>query len=529
LNQQATPDQLAAGAVDSAPLGSGAAAPAQRSRIKWSTVSFILLACVVLVATHGWSSWNARRVELDQAETETRNMAWALAGQANNSIKMVDTVLVGMVERAETDGMSPAAAKRLRDTMITHVGELSLLHGLSVYDHTGNWIVNSTSDNAEVRNNADRDYFRYHKTHTDRGPRVGAPIVSRTSKVWVIPVSRRINHPDGSFAGVALATIQLDFFRKFHHSVDVGKAGTVVLLLESGTLVLRTPFDASLIGRDVSNGRIFQLIKSRGRVGSAVLRSSVDGVERIYSYRGLPSYPLVVSVARSKEELLAEWRRNTTSLTVGLLLLIALLLTLGGRLVGQIEVRDRLERELREAKEALEANNASLTSLAFSDSLTGLANRRHFEKALEREFRIARRKGTSLALVMLDADYFKKYNDLYGHPAGDRCLRMIGAAIESGLRRPGDLASRYGGEEFAVLLPDTSLVGALEVAESIRAAVHDAMVEHKGNPLGVVTISAGACALLPEGSDNNPLKLVRDADRALYVAKSQGRNRVGTL
>jgi diguanylate cyclase (GGDEF)-like protein len=154
-----------------------------------------------------------------------------------------------------------------------------------------------------------------------------------------------------------------------------------------------------------------------------------------------------VSVARSKGELLAEWRINTASLTVGLLLLITLLLALGGR-------------------------------------LTGLANRRHFEKALEREFRLARRKGTSLGLVMLDADHFKKYNDLYGHPAGDRCLRMIDGAIESGLRRPGDLASRYGGEEFAVLLPDTGLAGAMDVAESIRAALHDAMVEHKGNRSG---------------------------------------------
>jgi hypothetical protein len=179
----------------------------------------------VLVAMHGWSSWNACQVELDKAEIETRNMAWALAGQANNSIKMVDTVLVGMVEGAETDGLSPAAAQRLRDVMITRVGELSLLQGLFVYDETGRWIVNSAPRHVGVRNNSDRDYFEYHKTHTDRGPRIDAPIISRTSKLWVIPVSRRLNHPDGSFAGVALATFHLDFFGKFHHSVDVGKAG----------------------------------------------------------------------------------------------------------------------------------------------------------------------------------------------------------------------------------------------------------------------------------------------------------------
>lgn len=502
---------------------------AQRSRIKWLTLCFILLACLVLVAMHAWSSWNARRVELHKAEIETRNMAWALAGQADNSIKMVDTVLVGMVDRIETEGMAPPAAKRLHETMITHLGELPLLQGLFVYDAEGHWIVNTAAGHYGPRSNADREYFQYHKTHAERGPRVGRPIIGRTSNLWVIPVSRRINHPDGSFAGVALATIHLDFFRRFHASVDVGRHGTVVLFLDSGTMLLRTPFDQALIGRDISKGRIFSMIRSQGRVGSAMLRSTVDGVERLYSYRGLAGYPLVVSVARSKEELLAEWRQNTTRLTVALLLLIAMLLTLGSRLVRQIEVRDRLERQLREAKDALEANNASLTSLAFSDGLTGLANRRHFENALQRELRIARRNGTSLALVMLDADYFKTYNDLYGHPAGDRCLRSVAAAIESGLRRPGDLASRYGGEEFAVLLPDTDLAGALDVAESIRAGVQGAQLEHKANPAGVVTISAGVAVLLPRASDTNPLKLVRDADRALYVAKSQGRNQVGTV
>lgn len=529
MNQHAAPDQLAAMAATTERQNATGSASAQRSRIKWLTVWFILLACLVLVAMHTWSSWNARRVELHKAEVETRNMAWALAGQADNSIKMVDTVLVGMVDRIETEGMDPPAASRLRETMITHLGELPMLQGLFVYDAEGNWIVNTAAGHYGPRSNADRDYFQYHKTHTGRGPLVGKPIVGRTSNLWVIPVSRRINNPDGSFAGVALATIHLDFFRKFHASVDVGRAGAVVLLLESGTMVLRTPFDQALIGRDISKGRIFHLIRSQGRVGSALLRSTVDGVERLYSYRGLAGYPLMVSVARSKEELLAEWRQNTTRLTVALLLLIAMLLTLGNRLVRQIEVRDRLEGQLREAKDALEANNASLTSLAFSDGLTGLANRRHFENALQREFRIARRNGTLLALVMLDADYFKKYNDLYGHPAGDRCLRVIGEAIESGLRRPGDLASRYGGEEFAVLLPDTDLAGALEVAESIRAAVQGAQVEHEGNPAGVETISAGVAVLLPRGGDNNPLKLVRDADRALYAAKSQGRNQVATV
>jgi diguanylate cyclase (GGDEF)-like protein len=339
------------------------------------------------------------------------------------------------------------------------------------------------------------------------------------------PCSRRLEHADGSFAGVVLATIKIDFVRRFYKSLDVGRSGSVFLALGDGTLLLRTPFDSANIGVNVSKGPIFGLLKSKGPVGSAMLVARVDGIERMYSYRRLPTYPLLVSVGRSKQEVLADWRTTTTVLSVGLALLIAVLLTLGVRVVRQIGYRDRLERELGEAKAALESSNAALTSLAFNDGLTGLANRRHFEKALHREWRIARRSG-ALALVMIDADHFKQYNDLYGHPAGDQCLRTIARAIESGLRRPGDLAARYGGEEFAVLLPATDLAGARAVAETIRAAVQDAKLEHRGNPAGIVTISAGVCTLVPTAAANNPLALVREADRALYAAKAEGRNRV---
>jgi diguanylate cyclase (GGDEF)-like protein len=500
----------------------------RRPPITFATILFIVLVCVMLVGMHAWNSWNARQVELHKAETDTRNMAWALAGQVENSIKMVDTVLVGMVERAETDGSPAASATRLRYMIHTHLNELTLLQGLFILDNTGRVIMSSV-DGAVSRNNSDREYFQYHKTHVDRGPRVGAPLIGRTSKLWIIPVTRRIDHPDGSFAGVALATIKIDFFSTFYRSVDVGEAGTILLMMTNGTLVLRTPFDPSHIGTDVSSGQISRLLTTHGPVGTAMFHSRIDGIERLYSYRRLNNYPLLVAVARSKEELLAEWRATTSYLTIGLLLLIAGLLTLGARLVRQIVLRDRFERELREAKAALEKSNASLTSLAFSDPLTGLSNRRHFEKALGREFRYARRSGQALALVMLDADNFKDYNDLYGHPAGDHCLRTIGKAIESGLRRPGDVASRYGGEEFAVLLPDTDVEGARAVAEAIRAAVQDAMLEHRRNAAGVVTVSAGVCVIAPHASDTDPLKLVQEADRALYIAKSQGRNRVGVV
>ena len=127
---------------------------------------------------------------------------------------------------------------------------------------------------------------------------------------------------------------------------------------------------------------------------------------------------------------------------------------------------------------------------------------------------------------MIDVDFFKQYNDIYGHVAGDECLRKIGKVVAYSMRRPGDLAARYGGEEMVVLLPGTDLAGTLAVAESIRGAVQSMEVAHTGNPLGVVTVSIGVEAFSPIHLENQPIELVEAADKALYKAKESGRNQV---
>ena len=175
--------------------------------------------------------------------------------------------------------------------------------------------------------------------------------------------------------------------------------------------------------------------------------------------------------------------------------------------------------------EQLGVANHELQRLVNVDGLTGIANRRHFDATLAREWRRAARNGSQLALIMADVDHFKKYNDHFGHQDGDDCLRQVANALACALSRPADLAARYGGEEFVVVLPETPASGALHVAERLRAAVSDLALPHPDSSAAThVTLSLGLAMASPSMSGSDELVLA--ADRAVYHAKRGGRNRV---
>jgi diguanylate cyclase (GGDEF)-like protein len=174
----------------------------------------------------------------------------------------------------------------------------------------------------------------------------------------------------------------------------------------------------------------------------------------------------------------------------------------------------------------LERANKRLQRLSYQDGLTGIANRRHFDEAIEREWRRARRLGSAVSLIMIDVDGFKALNDAYGHQFGDECLMLLARVFRDALKRPGDLVARYGGEEFAVLLPDTAPQGAGEIAEEIRAKVEAMKLTFNGlTSEAVVTISLGVVTRYPTGALFIGA-LISAADEALYWAKQDGRNRV---
>lgn len=167
-----------------------------------------------------------------------------------------------------------------------------------------------------------------------------------------------------------------------------------------------------------------------------------------------------------------------------------------------------------------------LSNLAIHDGLTGIYNRRYFDETLAREWKRTMREKAPLSLIMLDIDYFKKYNDTYGHQAGDECLRQVATTISGALRRPADMAARYGGEEFVVVLPNLKLEDSAKFGETIRAKIEALKMEHKqsdANPF--ITVSLGIASVVPS-SISSYEELVGAADKALYSAKNKGRNRV---
>jgi len=258
----------------------------------------------------------------------------------------------------------------------------------------------------------------------------------------------------------------------------------------------------------------------------------VNGLELLAEYRRHPAIadvPVIMLSGTSAAEVKAEaFQRGADDYIVKMPHPIELIARLRHHSRAYVE---HLEREaaikaLQREKQKLAAANLELERLSSLDGLTGIANRRYFDAAFDREWRRAMRETEPLSLIMCDVDYFKLYNDCYGHQPGDACLKLVASTLADAMQRPTDLVARYGGEEFVVLLPGTHARGAIRVAERVRQAVLDLQLPHENSDVhDCVTISLGAATVAPM-LKHQPAELLLAADQALYAAKEAGRNRV---
>ncbi|WP_336492331.1 sensor domain-containing diguanylate cyclase [Methylobacterium nigriterrae] len=479
--------------------------------------AFNLLAVAGLCAVSAFMLWQMRLDAARRAEITSRSLVQVLGRDIARNIELYDLSL-----RAVVDGMKRSDVAQLNpelrhmilfDRAATALGFGTIL----VLDQAGNAITTSQSVYPPAFNSADREYFQYFATHDDDELRVSPPSISRLSGQWVIMLSRRVSNPDGSFAGVVAGAIFLDYFRGLFAAAGADHAGTVTLYGPGGTVAMREPFDPHLLGTSVARTPSFQEIL-KVRSGSFIGPAMVGDGDRHFVFTHVGNYPLQLSAAVPPSDVYADWYRQTLSLGLVVLILCATTVVLTW-LFGR-----ELSHRLR-AEQVTAALNTELETLATTDALTGLSNRRRFDEALAREWRRSVRTRQPLSLILLDADHFKGFNDRYGHQSGDEALKLIARSIEAATDPSHDIACRIGGEEFAVILPDTEAVSAEVVADRIREAVAGWKVPHAANPQGIITVSGGL-AQTPLIPAVDPAALIAAADAALYEAKQLGRNRI---
>lgn len=398
-----------------------------------------------------------------------------------------------------------------REVLFDRAASAKYLGSILVLDAAGNIVIDSGSDTPRAGNFADRPYCVVHRDHPDAGLYISDPYQSRLrGGSPSIALSRRLSNPDGSFAGIVLLAVNLEYFHDLFAGLSLGAHGSMSLIGRNGIMIMRQPYNLGIVGRSIRGASTYQHFLSATE-GSFSETASIDGTRRLYWFSNFPHFPLIIMVAAADQDIYAAWRRRT-------LIIGTLMLTFGSAFVAlSMLLGVQLRRRMRAESE--------LQLLARTDGLTGLNNRRSLGEILDQEWRRARRTRSVMSLLFVDIDWFKAYNDTYGHQAGDDALAAVARCISESIRRPADTAARYGGEEFVVVLPDTQAAGASQIAERIRSAIAGCGIEHAGSEYGRVTASIGLVSRMPE-TDDDLGAAIRAADEALYNAKSTGRNRV---
>ncbi|AWN49711.1 GGDEF domain-containing protein [Methylobacterium terrae] len=476
----------------------------QTARV-WIVLGVLIPLGMLVVA--GFMLHELRREMWGRAEETSRNLLRVAEIDLVRSIEVADMALRDLIAKAQNPLVvaAPEALRRLVlfDQVVTADGAGILV----LFDEHGIGILNSRYPTGAGGSFADRDYFQVHRTSPDVGLYISKPYQSRLSGAYTVALSRRIEKPDGSFGGVAVATMRLSHFTQILAQIGLGRDSSINLVRQDSIRIVRFPYDVRDVGTDVSGTSNLQRVIAE-RQGSFAARANRDGVRRLFTFAQVGSLPLFLSIGISTDEIEAGW--HAKALMIGAVLLalfgLAVLLAL---LCG---------RELKR-REAVEAE---LARLSMTDGLTGLPNRRRFDETLDQAGRAAARTGLPLALLIVDADHFKRFNDRHGHAVGDEILRGLARTLTAAIHRPHDLVCRIGGEEFAVILPDTDAEGAARVAERLHDAVAALSVGPAGIAAGTVTVSIGLAEGAPSGTSS---ELYRAADAALYVAKGAGRNR----
>ncbi|WP_172825930.1 sensor domain-containing diguanylate cyclase [Pseudomonas sp. URMO17WK12:I11] len=472
-----------------------------------TVIAILSIVAFLLIREHA----NAQQAATRGATT----IAQLIDADVLRTVELYDLTLQGLIaasQREDLNQVSPQIRHLVlfdRSTTARFKGDILLL------DKHGDVLADSSLIDPKPGNFADRDYFLAHAFNSDTGMFISRPFKPRCdcddSEEWRISFSRRISSSTGEFLGVAVASMRLAYFEQLFNSLDIGNDSTLSIINDDGILLAQKPHLINdPIGKNFA-GRPNVMRILREGAGSFDSVSSVDHLQRLYTFSRVGNLPLTVIVALSGNEVFATWKRTAIVISGATGVLCIGLLWLTWLLCRELRLRHHAEQEL--------------ALLAATDALTGVANRRTLDQTLRHEWFRAQRSGKPLSVLMVDADHFKAFNDRHGHQGGDDALRAVAKVICANVRRPGDLVARYGGEEFSVILAETDNAGARQIAEKIRVAVEQMpLVAGAETP---ITVSIGISTWTTE-KEISLEQLLFMADKALYQAKEGGRNRVVT-
>jgi len=441
-----------------------------------------------------------RRGEEALARQTLENLATTIQSDVSRNVEIYDLSLKAVASNMLLPELATVSKSIRHLILFDHATTARHFGAIQVFDAEGRLTIDASTLDPLPENRSEEDYFRVHRDNPDIGLFISRPMLFRGA--YAIVLSRRISDTDGGFLGVVAGSIRFSYFHEFFEQLKLDPEDTITILKRDRTIMMRRPFDLDVIGTNLNDRRSWKA--DNLRIGAAYSgQGPVDPTPRLYVRSG-DSGPLFVVAGKPLAAVFALWQKE--AFRIGAVVLALALFVLGSTLVLAREIVRRAEAE------------GKLEEMATTDALTGLKNRRKFDSVIDVEWRRAMRQKTPIALVMIDADHFKAYNDTFGHQAGDQVLVGIAICISDSVSRAGDCAARYGGEEFAVLLPNTSPTDAFKVAEAIRTKVQGWSDEQV-----ILTVSCGVASLIPTAGMDWSI-LVAAADKALYAAKAGGRN-----
>jgi diguanylate cyclase (GGDEF)-like protein len=440
-----------------------------------------------------------RRGEEELARQTLENLASGIDADISRNIELYDLSLRAVASNLVMPEIRNVSKEIRHLILFDHAATAKHFGVIQVFDAKGKLTIDAASLDPAPEDASSEEYFLVHRDTPDVGLYMSRPMLHRGA--YSIVLSRRITGTDGSFLGVVVGSIRFSYFHGLFGRLTLDPGDTITVLRRDRTIIMRVPFDLDVIGKSLAEQKSWSADNLKEGTTYAGV-GPVDPTPRLYVRSGSTNLFFVV-VGKPLATILKLWHREV--IRIGAIMMALIVFVAGTALFLAREIGRRAEAEER------------LEELATTDALTGLKNRRRFDIEIDAEWRRAVRNRTPVAVLMIDADHFKTYNDTFGHQAGDQVLVGIAICISDAVRRAGDCPARYGGEEFAVLLPGLSAVEAFTVAEIIRMKVAQWAEDD------VTTISVGVASMTPVA----PLDwqdLIEAADKALYAAKANGRN-----